>query len=361
MPSKKSNAGNINATKKSLEGKTNINSDIKINKLTFDEPNRTEFYCYACGKNYKKQDGNFCKSLSPLFASNNGFVHICKKCTDKYYYNLVDLFSGNEEKAMDRMCQLFDWYYSDEIFAATRKISADRSRVCAYPAKANLPQYNARDKGYIDTIKDRECVTLDTTDDIEEARNNGELKVAKKTISFFGLGYTAEQYRFLQDQYDDWTHRHECRTKSQEEVFKNLCIAQLNIQIAQQTGGKVKDAMDSFQNLLGTANLKPCQTNENALADQNTFGTLIKKWENEKPISEPDPEWKDVDGIVRYIHIYFLGHLCKMMGIKNSYSRMYDEEMEKYHVEKPEYEGDDEALFDAVFSPKSNEDDNDGS
>ena len=36
MPSKKSNAGNINATKKSLEGKTNINSDIKINKLTFD-------------------------------------------------------------------------------------------------------------------------------------------------------------------------------------------------------------------------------------------------------------------------------------------------------------------------------------
>ncbi len=356
---KRSNAGNVNATKKSLEGKTTINSDVKINKLMFEEPNRTEFYCYACGKSFKKQDGNFCKSLSPLYANNNGFVHICKKCTDKYYYNLVDLFSGNEEKAMDRMCQIFDWYYSDEIFAATRKISADRSRVCAYPAKANLPQYEAKDKHYIDTIKDRECITLDTVDDIEEAKNSGELKVAKKTVAFFGLGYTPEQYRFLQDQYDDWTHRHECRTKSQEEVFKNLCIAQLNIQIAQQTGGKVKDAMDSFQNLLGTANLKPCQTNENALADQNTFGTLIKKWENEKPISEPDPEWKDVDGIARYIHIYFLGHLCKMMGIKNSYSRMYDEEMEKYRVEKPEYEGDDEALFDAVFSSKSNKDDDD--
>ena len=289
----------------------------------------------------------------------NLIVNPADTITNNHYYSHSVASSGNEEKAMDRMCQIFDWYYSDEIFAATRKISADRSRVCAYPAKANLPQYEAKDKHYIDTIKDRECITLDTVDDIEEAKNSGELKVAKKTVAFFGLGYTPEQYRFLQDQYDDWTHRHECRTKSQEEVFKNLCIAQLNIQIAQQTGGKVKDAMDSFQNLLGTANLKPCQTNENALADQNTFGTLIKKWENEKPISEPDPEWKDVDGIARYIHIYFLGHLCKMMGIKNSYSRMYDEEMEKYRVEKPEYEGDDEALFDAVFSSKSNKDDDD--
>ena len=81
---KRSNAGNVNATKKSLEGKTTINSDVKINKLIFEEPNRTEFYCYACGKSFKKQDGNFCKSLSPLYANNNGFVHICKKCTDKY-------------------------------------------------------------------------------------------------------------------------------------------------------------------------------------------------------------------------------------------------------------------------------------
>ena len=63
----------------------------------------------------------------------------------------------------------------------------------------------------------------------------------------------------------------------------------------------------------------------------------------------PDEEWKDVDGIAKYITIYFLGHLCKMMGIKNSYSRMYEAEMAKYKVEKPEYEDDDEALFDAVF------------
>ena len=31
---------------------------------------------------------------------------------------------------------------------------------------------------------------------------------------------------------------------------------------------------------------------------------------------EPDEAWQDVDGIRRYINVWFLGHLCKMMGIK---------------------------------------------
>jgi hypothetical protein len=46
-----------------------------------------------------------------------------------------------------------------------------------------------------------------------------------------------------------------------------------------------------------------------------------------------------------------------MMGIKNSYSRMYEAEMTKYKVDKPEYEDDDEALFDAVFGGKLDDSD----
>ena len=43
-------------------------------------------------------------------------------------------------------------------------------------------------------------------------------------------------------------------------------------------------------------------------------------FENEDPIPEVNPEWKDVDGIVKLFNIYFLGHLSKMLGIKNRYS-----------------------------------------
>ena len=43
------------------------------------------------------------------------------------------------------------------------------------------------------------------------------------------------------------------------------------------------------------------------------------------------------------------------MGLKNRYSKLYEEEMKKYSVTKPEYEDDDEALFDAVFGGDNNE------
>ena len=357
MPRKPTNEKGSKPTKnKSGIATKQVETELKIIKPI--EPVAEDYYkCCTCGKKYTKQSGNFSYSQSPLYKGNNSFLPICNNCLENLVEQYTELL-GSQNEAIKRVCLHWDIYFSESLLNSTKKIDANRSRIKCYVKNCNLQQ-NAG-KTFDTYLKEINSERIDTINDLEELKQDKEIKVNQKTIKFFGLGYTPEQYRFLQDQYDDWTHRHECRTKSQEEVFKNLCIAQLNIQIAQQTGGKVKDAMDSFQNLLGTANLKPCQTNENALADQNTFGTLIKKWENEKPISEPDPEWKDVDGIARYIHIYFLGHLCKMMGIKNSYSRMYDEEMEKYRVEKPEYEGDDEALFDAVFNLKSNKDDEDG-
>lgn len=43
-----------------------------------------------------------------------------------------------------------------------------------------------------------------------------------------------------------------------------------------------------------------------------------------------------------------------MFGIKNSYNKLYEEAMEKYRVERPEYvdSEDDESLFDAIFGGK---------
>lgn len=327
-----------------------INDKVPKPKLSIDEDTR-KHYCQSCGKSFVKQQTNFPTTQSPMFAGNNGFTTMCKSCTIKWNNYYIDVFSGNEEKAIDKMSALFDWYYSDRIFASTRKISADRERILAYPAKMNLPQYHPRkDKTpltYLDTIKDRDDIFIDSFEDAKEK----DVRVTQKTLKFFGLGFEESEYKILSDQYDDWTARNECKTKAQEELFKNLCIAQLNIQKATQgkIQMKVDAAMAAFQNLLDSANLKPKQTNDNTLSEQNTVGMLIKKWENERPIPEPLPEWKDVDNITKYITVYFLGHLCKMMGIKNSYSRAYDLEMNKYKVEKPEYEDDDDALFDSVF------------
>ena len=307
-----------------------------------------KYKCTMCGISWDTRKNHFSKSAHPKYQANDGYIEICNDCRDKYYKKLIDFYSGNEEHAIRHMCMEFGWVYHIDALTASRQISVDRSRISHYLAKKNLGQTARIGTTYFDSMKfeqqhKREEV-IETLDDVKDSK-----KAKLKTVKFFGTGFEDDDYVFLEDEYLDWTTRHECNTKAQEEVFKQICYAQLDILKAKRAGLPTKDLTKTLQDLLATANLQPKQTRDNTLAEQNTFGTLIRKWENERPIPEPDEEWKDVDGIVRYITVYFLGHLCKMMGIKNSYSRLYEEEMAKYKVEKPEYEDDDEALFDAVF------------
>lgn len=321
--------------------------DFKIHRSPKQyNPKEHEFKCSCCGAGFNSQKINFQKTNSPLFQSNDGYLPWCKSCTDKYMILLTAFYSGNEEHAIEHFCQQVDWVFDVEPLKCAREISSDRSRISHYAAKKNL-NVGGR-KTFFDSLKynflNKKAEVIETLEDVKDSK-----KAKLKTVKFFGTGFEDDDYVFLEDEYLDWTTRHECNTKAQEEVFKQICYAQLDILKAKRAGLPTKDLTRTLQDLLATANLQPKQTKDNTLAEQNTFGTLIRKWENEKPIPAPDEEWKDVDGIVRYITVYFLGHLCKMMGIKNSYSRMYEAEMAKYKVEKPEYEDDDEALFDAVF------------
>lgn len=104
--------------------------------------------------------------------------------------------------------------------------------------------------------------------------------------------------------------------------------------------------------MLSSAQLKPSQNASNTLTEAKTFGQLIEKWEQEKPIPEPSDEFKDVDKIGQLIDVFFKGHLAKMMGIKNAFSATYDRFMQKYTVTKPEYEDSEfsEEIFDRLFS-----------
>jgi hypothetical protein len=85
------------------------------------------------------------------------------------------------------------------------------------------------------------------------------------------------------------------------------------------------------------------------------YGVWLRKIENDHPIAEPAPELRDVDGIIKYITIWFFGHLCKMLKINNTYSQLYEEEMARLRVERPEYEGEEEeSIFEDIFERAGN-------
>ena len=324
--------------------KTAPSKNTEIQKIKYAKEDEPNFYkCPCCATSYKSLDGNFPASQSEMYVGWNYHLPICRKCLDRTYEHYVEAYGNDEDMAIRRICEKFDIYYSTRLLSASRKITKDRSRIHTYISKANLIQYKGKT---FDTTLDEERKG-DVIETLDDVKNDKKTKL--KTVKFFGTGFSDDDYQYLQEQYDDWTTRHECKTKAQEEVFKRICFKQLEILKATRNGENTKDLDYTYQQLLDTANLKPKQTNMDALAEDRTFGQLIRIWENEKPIPEPDEEFRDVDGIGRYISIFFLGHLAKMVGIKNKFSRMYEEEMNKYTVTKPEYEEDTEALFDAIF------------
>ena len=185
-------------------------------------------------------------------------------------------------------------------------------------------------------------------DSYEIKENQRTIKNGKKR---FGPGYSNEDYMFLENEYQDWVQRYQCENKTQESIFERLAFKKWEIMKATRNGQPTKDLDRTYTDLLSSANLLPRQNVGNAATDSLTFGQLIEKWEQEDPIPEASEEFKDIDGIVKYIDVFFKGHLAKMMGLKNGYSHQYDEYMKQYTVTKPEYNEEEgsEAIFDALF------------
>lgn len=352
----------------------------------------TKFCCCSCGKLYSAPNDNFIKSSSPLYYGWDGYVPMCKSCADLYLQKKVlPAFDNDERKAMERMCSLFDWYWDETIFEQARKARDENmmrggknNLISCYSMKRQMRQNILKGQTYLDSTEQYFIEGKEVLQRLQEAETAAEEAAAlaaeraasgiteddavdedmdleeegaapEEDIYFFGPGYTIDQYKYLRDQYDDWCERYDTQTKAQEEIFKSICIAQLNVQRAQAEGDikRTTDAMKTLQELMDSARIKPKQKAGDTLVEQNTFGTLIQQWENEQPIPEPREEWRDVDGIGKAITVWFYGHLSKMFHLDNDSAELYEQEVAKYTVEPPRYVADEESEDDA-FREKFN-------
>ena len=314
--------------------------------------------CICC--NTKLDIKEFYDSDSGLYGA---FCKIpyCKECLNKLYQNYYEKYkrleySSPERKAIERMCMVLDLYYSDKIFNSVMD-QFENGKFAGVPIMylyvKNVKMYQYRNKNYDTTIheKYKEAKDRDSVFSIYDKDDSQKSEEVALGENLFGSGFSNDDYVFLYREYCDWTTRHECQTKSQEELFKQICHARLNLLKAERAGQDTKDLMTTFLKALEAAKLQPKQNVGDAMSDAQTFGTLIDKWENTRPIPEVDDELKDVDKIGLYIDVFFRGHLSKMMGLKNGLSNIYDQFIKKYTVEKTEYDADEDndALFEAIF------------
>jgi hypothetical protein len=322
-----------------------------------------KYTCIYCGNEYV--DTNYYNSYSKFY-SNTGKVPYCKQCIERFYQYYLEKYTNEgcltpERKAVKRLCMILDVYFREDVLNSSMKKVKDGimniSLIGQYMKTIQLCQYSRNKETYENTItqEEKDGLIAVPISDISDSRN-----VDEDTIRFFGNGFTDSDYEFLKREYEDWTARHECKTKSQEEIFKDICFNRLQNLKALQKGEDTKDITASFQKLLDSGKLQPKQNAGDTMADNQTFGTLIDKWENTRPLPEIDEELRDVDKIGYYIDTFFRGHTCRMLNVKNALSNLYSSMMKKFTVNKPEYnldedDYDSELNFDTIFGDQSSD------
>ena len=287
----------------------------------------SEQLCTCCGEIKKINKNNFYKSYSVLYRKNvENRMTICKDCVLKLADDFKKDFSS-ENRALYELCKLLDVYFEKGLFesAKSQAESQNSNPYKIYFQKAlSLPQY--KKKTFIDSEM------------FDQKKDNEEISegLGVDLIDFWGSGYSESDYNFLEREFENMLSRYECDSYAQEVLFQEICFQRLDIKKKRANGSSVDKEIKTLQDLLGSANIKPAQENASMASEQVTFGTLIKKFENEKPIPEPLEEWTTADWIRKYVVVWFFGCLCRMMGKTNPYIDELNDELDKYTVKLDE-------------------------
>lgn len=285
--------------------------------------------CTCCGEERKLDD--YYASASP-FHSNFGKLPVCKKCIWKYAEK-----DNGDLKIISNTLRMLDRPFQTDLWEATILESEKSKKETFKTYMKNLGLKQNRELTWEDSNFKNEEVNIDDFKKANSEITSEEMDYLKR---FWGDGLDLNSYIRLQTEYEDWTNRYECDSKGMETLIQEICLTQLDIKTRRAKGEKVDAQLKTLQDLLGSSNLKPVQETGANAVEQESFGTLIKKFEKDKPIPEPDPAWKDVDGIAKYIKTFFFGHMAKAMGIENKYQDEYEDEIAKYTVEQDSEDGD---------------------
>lgn len=311
------------------------------------------YMCSMCGKTYKRQKGNFPASQSTIFRANGAYMTICNHCLDSLFDHYKEAL-GSEEAAMKRMCMKLDIYWSPEIFKMINRASTSLSRVKSYISKTFLIKFVG--KTYDDTLDEQETVfsAVEADEAVSAAQNEQEEEVEFSTsnapvdpesVVFWGSGFTADVYRELNLRYDHWTKDvPKPLQKAEEALYKQVCLQEFQINRNAAKGESIERGQNVLNSLLSSLNVKPNQVakeDDSKDVDGTPLGVWVRRWEENRPIPEYDEE-DDGPSLVRYITVWFFGHLSKALGLRNVYSQVYEDEIAKYRVTKPEFEGEDD-------------------
>lgn len=314
--------------------------------------------CYMCGKPYPKKKGYFPVSYAALH-KGTGYVSICRTCIENLYSKYLS--QCNDPKlAVRQVCRKLDLFWNGDLFDEVYKRSTRDSVISPYISKLNGTRFIG--KSYDDTLAkegtlwsfaENKAAIRKVPEGMEPSSEFDGLEespIDDEVVAFWGTGYTPQMYEQLEQRRSYWMGKFPSDVEldlGTEAIIRQLCSLELDINRDRAAGKPIDKSVNALNTLLGSANLKPTQKRQDdsdSTANMAPLGVWIHRFEHEKPI----PEKYEPSPILKYIFTW-MGHLCKMLGIKgNKYATLYEQEIAKYTVNKPEYDDNEEAFLDEL-------------
>ncbi len=313
------------------------------------EVNTDKAVCSRCGRAFGQYKGNFPVSYSTLY-KGVGHLPICKSCVEVIFNDYLNK-CNDAKTAVRQVCRKLDLYWDSGAYESVSKKNSNRTIMIQYMQRINSVNYAG--KSYDDTLIEENMLwDFDTVraGARSEQDNAGSFDVSDDVVAFWGSGYTPGMYAELEQRRAYWMSRFPEGTEldiGTEALIRQICSLELDINRDRAAGRSVEKSVTALNALLGSANLKPVQKRQDdidASLASTPLGVWLYRYENKRPLPEIDEDLKDVNGLRRYVFTW-MGHLCKMMGLKNAYSKMYEDEIARLRVDKPEYDGEDDETF----------------
>lgn len=275
----------------------------------------THKVCLTCNK--RQALTSYYTTNNPLFAEDRK-IPMCKLCCEQ-------VFEERGFEGFQAIMRLIGKPILKSLYKGDFKkyLSAIQS----------LPQY--RDMTYEDTDLFNPNLTEVKNGDLQYYTE----KELEERMEFWGKGFSESEYAYLDEQWNDYLINYEVEgNKAMESMVQEICTVKLLLRKdrLENNGKGMRQLHQSLNDLMGAANLKPSQASGAHGTDQETFGTMVKKIENDKPIPEPLEEWKDVDGIGKLMRVWFYGMLTKSFGVENPFQTEFEQELDKHTVKTHE-------------------------
>lgn len=282
------------------------------------EPVKT---CVHCNRNLKRHN-NFYKVNGKNHAFPDDYYPVCKKCIDEIVHDPLTGYKDflNVLMGINRP-------FKEDTF-----IGVDRYRMkyLSLIARENSP------------YKDEVFVDSDRLFNVREARLT-EDSIEKLTVEelrdcelYWGSDYTEDEYIFLITRYESYCKTYDVDSPTFQSIITQICQLELDIRKKRLKSSDTSKETKLILDLMKSAGIAPSQEKESKTNANETFGNWVKIWENEKPVPEVLPEFKDVDGIEKYVRNTFLSPMLSSFEMDNPYEDEYQEHIDKYGITEEE-------------------------